>query len=248
MSLMWVNAPPPGAGYAGDLERDMRLLVVEDNPKLAGLIASLLSKHAFAVDVAPTVDEARAALDTAEYDAILLDLSLPDADGADLLRSVRRKGSGVPVIVATARADVSERVAKLNEGADDYIVKPFSLEELLARVKAVLRRPRQSIGLVLRAGNVELDEAQHVVAISGERIEMPRRELALLQALLRHQRRPVAREKLLDSLYSFDAEVTPNALEAAVSRLRRRLEANGASVTVVAMRGLGYMLGPLEAA
>lgn len=248
MLLMWINAAGLRDGYRDNPEGDMRLLVVEDNPKLAGLMASLLGKHAFAVDVAPTVDEARAALDTTDYDAILLDLSLPDADGADLLRSVRKKGSGVPVIVATARADVSERVAKLNEGADDYLVKPFSLEELLARVNAVLRRPRQSIGTVLKAGNVELDQAQHVVAVSGERVEMPRRELALLQILMRQNGRPVAREKLLDSLYSFDAEVTPNALEAAVSRLRRRLEANGASVTVVAMRGLGYLLGPLECA
>lgn len=246
---MWINAASLSNGYRNpNPGGDMRLLVVEDNPKLAGLIAKLLGNHAFAVDVAPTVDHARAALDVAEYDAILLDLSLPDADGSDLLRSVRKRGSGVPVIVATARADVSERVAKLNEGADDYLVKPFSLEELLARVNAVLRRPRQSVGTVLKAGNVEMDPGKHLVTVSGELIDLPRRELGLLQVLMRHDGRPVSRDKLLDSLYSFDAEVTPNALEAVVSRLRRRLEANGASITVVAMRGLGYMLGPLERA
>ena len=242
--LMWINGARALDQYQGDRRTLMRLLVVEDNPRLAGLIAKQLSDHAFAVDIAPTSDEARAALDSAEYDAVLLDLSLPDADGGDLLRAMRKKGNTVPVIVATARAEVGERVEKLNQGADDYLVKPFSLDELLARIRAVLRRPRQTIGTVLKAGNVALDTSKYVVTIAGEQVDLPRRELGLLESLMRQQGRPLRREKLLDSLYSFDAEVTPNALEAAVSRLRRRLEAHDASITVVAMRGLGYILGP----
>jgi DNA-binding response OmpR family regulator len=226
-------------------EAPVRLLVVEDNPKLAGLIAKLLGDHAFAVDIAPTAGDARAALDAAGYDAVLLDLSLPDGDGTALLREIRRKGDTVPVIVATARGELDERIRKLNEGADDYLVKPFSLDELLARINAVLRRPRHAIGTVLKAGNVELDTGRRSVAIAGAPVELPRRELGLLETLMRQQGRPFSREKPLDSLYSFDAEVTPNALEAAVSRLRRRLEAHHASISVASLRGLGYILGPV---
>ncbi len=220
----------------------MRLLVVEDNPKLAGLIKKLLCEHAFAVDVAPTIAGAQAALDTTAYAAILLDLSMPDSDGGRLLHALRKAGNSTPVIVATARGDLDERIRTLNEGADDYLVKPFSLEELLARINAVLRRPQLAIGTILRAGNVAVDTAALTVAIDAKPVDLPRREFGVLLALMRQQGRPVSRDKLLDALYSFDAEVTPNAIEAAVSRLRRRLDAHDGSVTVIAMRGLGYVL------
>jgi DNA-binding response OmpR family regulator len=220
----------------------MRLLVVEDNEKLAKLMAKLLDENLFAVDVVETVEEARAALACVDYDLILLDLSLPDGDGSDILRSLRHEGRATRILVATARADVIERVAALNDGADDYLVKPFSLDELLARIRAVLRRPSDTVQPVLSAGSLTLDTASLTLRIDGEVAQLTRRELGVLTSLLSHRGRLVSRRKLEEAIYSFDDEVTPNAIEAAVSRLRRRLEALGAPVTITAMRGLGYIL------
>jgi DNA-binding response OmpR family regulator len=220
----------------------MRLLVVEDNPKLSALLVDLLNDQSYAVDAAATVEDARAALDVASYDLIILDLGLPDGDGGTVLRQLRRHGRGVPVLVATARTEVVQRVKTLDEGADDYLVKPYSLQELLARVRALLRRPAEALNPVVTAGNVALDTARFAVSIEATLVEMPRRELAVLDILMRNQGRLVSRGALEDAVYSFDAEVTPNAIEAAISRLRKRLECNGATVAVTAMRGLGYIL------
>jgi DNA-binding response OmpR family regulator len=220
----------------------MRLLVVEDNRKLAKLMAGLLADNMFTADVVTGVEEARAALDVVDYDLILLDLSLPDGDGAEILRSLRREGRATRILVATARADVVQRVEVLNDGADDYLVKPFSLDELLARIRALLRRPSATVAPVLSAGNLTLDTASLTLRVCGEVTPLPRRELGVLVSLLRQQGQLVSRRKLEEAVYSFDNEVTPNATEAAVSRLRRRLETLGAAVTITAMRGLGYIL------
>lgn len=220
----------------------MRLLVVEDNEKLAALMKKLLSESGFAVDSVETADEAITALGVADYDLIVLDLSLPDKDGTVILKSLRQKGHGTPVLVATARADVTQRVQVLNLGADDYIVKPFSLDELLARVRALLRRPKQIAGSVLTLGNVVLDTAAMTLMVEGNPVELPRREFSVLATLMGANGKLVPRQKLEQTVYSFDNEVTPNAIEAAVSRLRKRLDAHGAGVDIAAMRGLGYIL------
>lgn len=225
----------------------MRLLVIEDNEKLASLLKKRLSDHAYAVDAVATAEEGKAALDVADYDLIVLDLSLPDQDGTELLRALRRAGHGIPVLVATARADVTQRVQTLNEGADDYLVKPFSLDELLARVRALLRRPRVVAETTLTAGNLALDREIMTLRINGKPVsDLSRREFAVLAALLGQKGKLLPRQRLEDAVYSFDTEVTPNATEAAVSRLRRRLEAHNASVTITAMRGLGYILSERE--
>jgi DNA-binding response OmpR family regulator len=220
----------------------VRLLIVEDNERLAGVTARLLAEHAFAVDRVGNVADALVALETAQYDLILLDLSLPDGEGGEVLRRVRQRRCGTPIIVMTARADVVQRVLTLDEGADDYLVKPFSLDELLARVRAVLRRPRQINSTVLTAGNVTLDTTAMTLAVGGTPVEISRRELGVLTALMSSQGRLLPKQRLTDAVYSFDQDVTPNAVEAVVSRIRRRLEANGATVTITAMRGLGYIL------
>jgi DNA-binding response OmpR family regulator len=225
----------------------MRLLVVEDNERLASLITRLLDENGYTVDTVEAADAALAALGSASYDLILLDLSLPGGDGIDILKTIRRRGQGTPVLVATARADVTQRVQTLNQGADDYLVKPFSFEELLARVRALLRRPLQMVEAVLSAGNVTLDTSSLRLTIAEAPVVMPRRELGVLAALLRQRGRLVTKKQLIDATYSFDDEVTPNAIEAAVSRLRRRLETYGATASVTAMRGLGYILTPVEA-
>ena len=220
----------------------MKLLIIEDNARLAAVMAKLLTDNGMTVDAVATIDEARAALALAAYDLILLDLALPDGYGGDLLRSLRTAGQATPVLVATARGDVTDRVKLLNAGADDYLVKPFSLDELLARIRALLRRPRQTAPNLLQAGNITLDTVSQTLTVDGVPIELPRLELRVLAALLTQQGRLLARERLEQAVYSIDAEVTPNAIEAAVSRLRRRLDARGATVTITAMRGLGYIL------
>ena len=226
----------------------MRLLIVEDNEKLAALMAKLLAENVYSVDLVETIDEARAAIAIVEYDLILLDLSLPDGDGGEILRSLRRAGRATRIMVATARADVVQRVETLNDGADDYLVKPFSLDELLARIRALLRRPAETKQAVLAAGRLTLDIASLTLRVTGQVTPLPRRELGVLVTLLRNRGRLVPRRKLEDAVYSFDNEVTPNAIEAAVSRLRRRLDSLDAAVTITAMRGVGYILAESAAA
>lgn len=220
----------------------MRLLLVEDNKNLATNIAKLLSENLFSVDTVETIGDARAAVEAVDYDVILLDLSLPDGDGGEILRSLRRAGYATRILVATARAEVVQRVETLNDGADDYLVKPFSVDELLARVRALLRRPSETRQAVLTAGRLTLDTVSLTLHVAGQVMALPRRELGILVTLLSNQGHLVPRRKLEDAVYSFDNEVTPNAVEAAVSRLRRRLDGLHAAVTITAMRGLGYIL------
>jgi DNA-binding response OmpR family regulator len=226
----------------------MRLLVVEDNLRLSALTAKLLVENLFAVDTVGTVDEARAAVQLVDYDLVLLDLSLPDGDGSDILRSLRRAGRTTRILVSTARADVVQRVELLNDGADDYLVKPYSLDELLARIRALLRRPCETNQTVLEAGQLSLDTASLTLRVAGQVTPLPRRELGVLATLLRSRGRLVPKRKLEEAVYSFDNEVTPNALEAVISRLRRRLDGLDAAVTITAMRGLGYILAEGAAA
>lgn len=223
----------------------MRLLLIEDNDRLAGLLGRLLLDAGFAVDTAATVADADAALAVMEYELILLDLGLPDGDGADILARLRRAGGQALVLVATARADLVDRVQTLNAGADDYLVKPFSPDELLARVRALLRRRGAAAAEVLSFANLVFDTQALTLTIGGAPVELPRREQGVLTALLRQPGKVLRREALERAIYSFDdADVTPNAIEAAVSRLRRRLEAAGAEAVITAMRGVGYLLGP----
>lgn len=220
----------------------MRVLVVEDNARLGSLIAKLLRDDGHTVDLAATVEEARSALTVAEHEVVLLDLSLPDGDGRDVLDLMRRSGGSALVLVVTARSDIVDRVQALNSGADDYIVKPFSDDELIARVRALGRRSRPMRENVLSAGNVSLDTESMTLAIAGRPVAIPRRELLVLSALLAQQGKVLPREKLDNAVYSLDSPVTTNAVEAAVSRLRKRLDEAGATVKVTAMRGIGYIL------
>ncbi|MGC8474797.1 MAG: response regulator transcription factor [Acetobacteraceae bacterium] len=223
----------------------MRLLLIEDNDRLSGLLGRLLLDAGFAVDTAATVADADAALAVMEYELILLDLGLPDGDGADILARLRRAGGQALVLVATARADLVDRVQTLNAGADDYLVKPFSPDELLARVRALLRRRGAAAVEVLSFANLVFDTRALRLTVGGAPVELPRREQGVLTALLRQPGKVLRREALERAIYSFDdADVTPNAIEAAVSRLRRRLEAAGAAATITAMRGVGYLLSP----
>lgn len=226
----------------------MRLLLVEDSPRLAGLIRDGLQDQGFAVDWCGTIAGAEGALQINAYDLVLLDLGLPDGDGLELLRSIRRRKDATPILVLTARGGLDDRVSGLDAGADDYLVKPFQIPELAARCRALMRRPGAALGTILACGNVILDTAGRSIAIATTPVEAPPREVDLLEHLLRRSGHVVAKAALENSLYAMDAEVTPNALEAVVSRLRKRLAAAEADVTIRTVHGVGYaLLAPVAA-
>jgi DNA-binding response OmpR family regulator len=220
----------------------MRLLLAEDEPALGELLRGNLRRAGFTVDRCGTLDETRAALAAASYSLLMLDLRMPDGDGLDLLRELRRKGDRVPIIVTTARGTLNSRVTGLDEGADDYIVKPFAIEELTARIRALLRRPTSYPALSLGLANLNIALATSCVTVDAVSLPLTRGELKALTLLMRRAGRVVSRESLENDIYAFDEEVSPNALEATMHRLRRRLESAGAKVAIVTIRGVGYMI------
>jgi DNA-binding response OmpR family regulator len=220
----------------------MRLLVVEDEARITEVLRAALSRAGFAVDAVATVADARAALPLAPYDAIILDLGLPDGDGLHLLTELRRAGSLVPVLVLTARDAVEARVTGLDAGADDYLVKPFAMVELIARTKALLRRPGQALGTVLEAGNIIVDTIGRDVRVGAAVLALPRQELAILEHLMRRFGRVVPKNVLEEKLYGIDEELGSNAIPVHVHHLRRKLVEAQAAAEIHTVRGIGYIL------
>jgi len=220
----------------------MRLLLVEDNVRLAAAIADGLSRQGFAVDSARSRTEAEGLLRTAEYDLMILDLGLPDGDGREFIRAQRKAGSSIPILVLTARSSLGDKVDGLDAGADDYVTKPVELPELVARCRALLRRPVPPAGMRLEFSDVSLDTVAREASVAGARLDLTRREFEVLEHLMRRAGHVMQRQRLESALYAFDAAVQSNALEACVSRLRKRLGEAGAKVEVHTVRGVGYAL------
>jgi DNA-binding response OmpR family regulator len=219
------------------------LLLIEDNERFAALLRQGLASAGFTVDVLATAKDASAALETGRWDIVVLDRGLPDADGLDVLTAMRRRGDTTPVLILTAHGSLKDRVTGLQSGADDYLVKPFALEELVARLQALLRRPGNLLGLALRLGNLTLDTVARQVFVEDRPIAFSAREIAVLEHLMRRSGRVVAKTLLESSLYGPAQEVGSNALEVHVHRLRRHLVETGATVQVHTVRGVGYMIG-----
>ncbi len=221
----------------------MRILMVEDEPELGATLASRLKNEGFVVDLAASLGEAIEAVLGAEYRLVLLDRRLPDGDGLALLPVLRTRPLPPPAIVLTALEDVPDRVAGLDAGAEDYLIKPFAYDELLARVRVLLRRsPAGSPAPSVVVGRLEYDLATREARVEGFPMSLPRRELAILDALARRAGRVVMREHLESQVYGYDDEISSNALEAHISRLRKRLAEAGARVVLHGVRGIGYML------
>src|SRR5882724_9602046 len=221
---------------------NMRLLIIEDEARIVEILRSALSRAGFAVDAVGLSSDARAALEVNPYDAVILDLGLPDGDGLTLLKDMRARGNAVPVLVLTARDAVEHRVAGLDSGADDYLVKPFAMSELVARTKALLRRPGSALGTVLKAGNIAFDTIGRDVRVDDKVIQLPRRETAILEHLMRRLGRVVPKTVLEERLYGLDDELESNAIPVHVHHLRRKLEAAGATAEIHTVRGVGYLL------
>jgi len=225
--------------------RIMRILLVEDEAEMAGALASALKRYDMIVDHVPTLAEAEEAISADVHAAVLLDRQLPDGDGLALIPKLRARADGVPIIVLTARGELADRVAGLDSGADDYLAKPFAVEELLARLRAVLRRPAGLQPDIIRAGRLAFDFGHREASVDGAPLELPRRELLVLEALVRRMGRTVLRSALEEAVYSFDDEIQSNALDTHVSRLRRKLAEADAHVEIHGIRGVGYLLKKL---
>lgn len=224
----------------------MKILLVEDHDAVRRMVAAHLRRRGFAVDSVARGDEAVAASASASarYDAVILDLGLPDMDGMEVLKVLRQgAAAGVPALILSARDRLDDRIDGLDAGADDYIVKPFDLSELEARLRAVLRRagappsPRR-----FEYGDLMFEPTSCSAAVGGERLELTRREALAFEELVRAAGRPVVKDGLEDRLYGLDETVSGNALEAVISRLRRRLTAAGSAVWIESLRGIGYRL------
>ncbi|MFD2183196.1 response regulator transcription factor [Rhodoplanes azumiensis] len=225
----------------------MRVLVVEDNEELAGLVVGGLRKSGHLVDHVPTGGDARDILATHRFAVVILDLGLPDADGLSVLRGLRARNDPTAVLVLTARSGIDDRVEALRCGADDYLIKPFAFEELIARLEALARRPRELHGPALVVGNVTFDPATRQVQVDDAPHVFSSRELVLLEALMRRKGRVATKRVLEDELAGSDGELSANAVEVYVHRLRKHLGELGARVTIHTVRGVGYLIREADA-
>ena len=218
----------------------MRIAVVEDNESLRKGIAYRLRDSGHAVDTLADGDEAQAFLDREASDLVILDVNLPGRSGLEILQNLRAVGDTRPVILLTARSRTTDRVAGLDAGADDYLVKPFEMDELMARIRALARRRAVAPRATLALGDLSLDPGALVLSHLGRALDVPRREIAVLAALAEAEGRPVPKDTILDQVYGVGAEIDARAVEVYVSRLRKRLAPFGVAIRVE--RGIGYAL------
>ncbi|MEP6564932.1 MAG: response regulator [Mesorhizobium sp.] len=216
----------------------MRVLLIEDDHVLGEAVRDHIAADGHAVDWSATLGDAVDHLDVVSYELVLLDLHLPDGKGLDFLKAFRRKGRDTPVIILTARDQLSDRIDGLNSGADDYLVKPFDLGELSARLAAVARRYAGSPNPLIRLGAIEIDQARRRVVVDGTEAMLTSREWAVLEQFLSRPGAIVAKAQIEDALYAFGAEIESNTVEVYVSRLRKKI----GRVAVTTVRGLGYRL------
>jgi len=236
-----LNIPArPSAGAGAD--NKMRILVVEDEKKTAAFIRKALQTEGFVVEVCHAGDEGLAALQTSAFDALVLDIMLPGLDGLGVLRRLRELGRQTPVLLLSARGEVTERVAGLNAGADDYLPKPFELSELVARVRALLRRGGETKATVLRVGDLELDTLTRQARRAGRDIPLTAREYRLLEFLMRSAGRLCARMTIIEKVWDYDFDPGTNLVDVYIRRLRGKIDADFEPKLLHTVRGAGYLL------
>ncbi|PLR22666.1 DNA-binding response regulator [Caulobacter zeae] len=224
----------------------MRALLIEDNVRLGQATMRSLVKAGFAIDLFETIDDGWHAWRSVAYEAVILDIILGQDSGLDLLAKARAAGLRTPVLMLTALGSVDQRVQGLEQGADDYLVKPFAIEELVARLRALGRRPALTAAGVMRYGRLRYDQSGNEISVGEARSPLSRGESIVLERCLRHPERVVSRSQLGESLHSLDQDYTDNSIQMHVHRVRRKMADLGADVTIRALRGLGYMLVRLE--
>jgi DNA-binding response OmpR family regulator len=224
----------------------MRILLVEDNRPLSEAISESLVKAGFEVDPVHDGDGALAVLRGQQYDLVVLDLGLPDMDGMDVLGRMRAQKNAVPVLVLTARDALTDKIGGLNKGADDYMVKPFEVDELVARLKALLRRPAQQLDATLTLNNLSFDTISRQAQIGAVPVDLSRRETDLLEQLIRCADKIVTKSTIESRLYSYDEKGSGNSVEVLVHRLRKKLLSHAAGIEIHTLRGIGYMMTGMQ--
>lgn len=223
----------------------MRILIVEDEHRIAQSIKKGLEQEHFAVDVAYDGLDGFDLATTEEYDLILLDLMLPGKDGRSICQELRQKSINTPILVLTAKGQVEDKVTLLNIGADDYLTKPFSFDELLARVRALCRRPKNSLSNILSVDGLSLDTTTYTVSRDGSQISLSGKEFALLEFFLRHPRQILRKERIIGHVWDYDSDILPNTVEVYIKNLRRKIDSPfpKKKPLLTTIRGFGYKLG-----
>lgn len=221
----------------------MRILIIEDEHKIARALKKALEQESYAVDIAYDGDEGYAMATTEPYDAAIIDRMLPGAhDGIEIVKALREQKIHTPVLLLTALGSVTQRTEGLDSGADDYLVKPFALEELLARVRALLRRPVEQQSTVLKAGDLALNTVTYEVTREDQPIQLTGKEFALLEYMLRNQNRPLSKEVIIAHVWDYDADILPNTVEVYIKYLRSKVDDPFTKPLIRTMRGFGYKL------
>jgi DNA-binding response OmpR family regulator len=223
----------------------MRILVVEDEHRIAGSLKKGLEQERYAVDLAYTGTDGYDLAVTEDYDLIILDLMLPGMDGLTICGELRKKQIHTPVLILTAKSQVQDKVSGLDTGADDYLTKPFSFEELLARVRALSRRPKNSLNTTLSLDGLELDTGSFEVRRDGNKIPLSSKEFSLLEYLMRHPRQTLTKDQIISHVWDYDADVLPNTVEVYIKNLRSKIDLpfKGKKPLINTVRGFGYKIG-----
>lgn len=222
----------------------MRILVIEDEHKIATSVKKGLEQESFAVDLAYDGKTGFDLASTEDYDLIVLDLMLPEMNGMEVCSKLREQKIHIPILMLTARGEVGDRVDGLNAGADDYLIKPFAFEELLARIKALSRRPKDSLGTVLQVEDLSLNTVNYEVKRGDNNIKLSSKEFALLEYLMRHPNQVVAKEQIITHVWDYDSDILPNNVEVYIGYLRSKVDKPFKEQTLIhTVRGFGYKLG-----
>lgn len=217
----------------------MRILIVEDEHRIAGNIKLGLEQENYAADVVYDGTEGFDLAASGDYDVIILDIMLPGKSGLDICRDLRREKIHTPILLLTARSQLQDKVSGLDSGADDYLTKPFAFEELLARIRALIRRPRQALSAVLKFKDLILEPQNYLVKESNKPLKLSKKEFAILEYLMRNQGKILTKEQIITHVWDYDADVLPNTVEANIKNLRRKVGEN----LITTVRGFGYKLG-----
>lgn len=224
----------------------MRLLLAEDEKELSNALVTLLKHNNYSVDAVYDGQEALDYLEAGNYDGAILDIMMPKLDGISVLKEIRRQGNSIPILMLTAKAEIDDRVLGLDSGADDYLTKPFSMKELLARIRAMTRRQSEQTDNILSLGNLKLNRSNYMLSTPKDELRLANKEFQMLEMLLVHPGQVISSDQFMEKIWGFDSEAEQNVVWVYISYLRKKLTALDANVQIKAVRGLGYLLEELH--